>query len=319
MEKSLRMKMLTDMVRIRSFEDMVLYLDRRGELPGFVHLYSGEEASGVGVCSALTDNDFITSTHRGHGHLIAKGADPKKMMAELYGKVTGYNKGKGGSMHIADAKIGFLGANGIVGAGIPLATGAALSCQYRETKDIAVCMFGDGASLEAMFYESLNIAKVFNLPCVYVCENNLYGEQKFLEKISATKRVSERAQTFGIPTQIVDGNDVEAVREAMLVAAERARSGGGPTLLENLTYRYRPHCEGNTDYLRTEEEKRYWMEERDPIMLYSKKLISDGVAMQEEIDAIWTAAKQEIEEAVMFAKESLYPPVESAFEDVFAD
>lgn len=320
MEKALQVKMMRDMIRIRCFEEKVLYMDRRGEIPGFVHLYTGEEASAVGVCSAINTDDYITSTHRGHGHMIAKGADPKRMFAELLGKEAGYNKGKGGSMHIADSGIGFLGANGIVGAGIPLATGAALSSQYLENGKIAICMFGDGASLEATFYESLNIAALFKLPCVYVCENNLYGEQsKLYPKLVVTEHISDRAKMFGIPCEIVDGNDVEAVREAMLTAVERARTGGGPTLIENMTYRWLPHCQGNKDDFRSDEEKAYWREEKDPIMLYTKKLTEAGIMTEEEIETIWNEARQEIEDAVKFAEEAPFPPLESALEDVFAD
>ncbi len=319
MEKSLRIKMFTDMVRIRCFEDKVNYMDRRGELPGFVHLYWGEEASAVGICAALNKDDYITSTHRGHGHMIAKGASPKKMMAELLGKETGYNKGKGGSMHIADSEIGFLGANGIVGAGIPLATGAALSSQYLDNGKIAVCMFGDGASLEATFYESLNIASRFNLPCIYVCENNMYGEySKVYPKLSSTQYVIDRAKPFGFPCVKVDGNDVEAVREAAVEAAERARTGGGPTFIETITYRWAPHCQGNRDDYRPEEEKAYWRTQ-DPIKFYADKLIGEGVLSQEDVDNIWEASRQEIEEAVQFAFDSPYPALSSAFEDVFAD
>lgn len=319
MEKSLKIKMFTDMVRIRCFEDKVNELDRRGELPGFVHLYWGEEASGVGICSALNTDDYITSTHRGHGHMIAKGAVMTKMWAELFGKEAGYNKGKGGSMHIADSEIGFLGANGIVGAGLPLATGAALSAQYLDNGKVSVCMFGDGASLEATFYESMNIAAVFNLPVIFVCENNKYAEySRTFPKLSSTEHVIDRARPFGFPCVQVDGTDVEAVRAAALEAVERARTGGGPTFIETLCYRWAPHCQGNRDDYRPEEEKAYEREHRDPIKLYAAKLLEAGVLNQEDIDRIWAAAIQEVEEAVQFAYDAPYPPLSSALEDVFA-
>lgn len=319
MEKSLRIKMFTDMVRIRCFEDKVNFLDRRGELPGFVHLYWGEEASGVGICSALNKDDYVTSTHRGHGHMLAKGADPNKMMAELYGKVTGYNKGKGGSMHIADSEIGFLGANGIVGAGAPLATGAALSSQYLDEKKVAVCLFGDGASLEATFYECMNIASVFKLPIIFVCENNKFAEfSRTYPKLSSTEFVIDRARPFGFPCVQVDGTDVEAVREVALEAVERARTGGGPTFIETLCYRWAPHCQGNRDDYRPEEEKAYEREHRDPIKLYAAKLIAEGVMTQEDVDKVWEDARKEIDDAVQFAYDSPFPSLESALEDVFA-
>ncbi len=320
MENSLRIKMFTDMVRIRCFEDKVNFLDRRGELPGFVHLYWGEEASAVGICSALNDDDYVTSTHRGHGHMIAKGGDMGRMMAELYGKEAGYNKGKGGSMHIADSNKGFLGANGIVGAGLPLATGAALSCQYLNNGRVAVCMFGDGASLEATFYESLNIASVFKLPAIYVCENNMYAEySRTYPKLSSTECVITRAQPFGFPCVQVDGTDVEAVRAAALEAVERARNGGGPTFIETLCYRWAPHCQGNRDNYRPEEEKTFEREHRDPTKLYAQKLMSEGVLTQEEIDKIWDNARNEVDAAVQFAYDAPYPPLSSALEDVFVD
>lgn len=320
MEKALRIKMLTDMIRIRRFDEKVEVLDRRGEIPGFVHLYWGEEASGVGICSALNKTDYITSTHRGHGHMIAKGASMKKMMAELYGKEAGYNKGKGGSMHIADSEIGFLGANGIVGGGIPLATGAGLSAQYLNDGKIAVCMFGDGASLEATFYESLNIASLFKLPVVYVCEHNVYAEYSIVyPKLSVTEYVMDRAQAFKLPCVKVDGNDVEAVREAALVAVERARSGNGPSFIETLTYRWAPHCQGNRDDYRPEEEKEYYRTQQDPIILYKNKLLKENVITEEEFQKICTEVDQEIEEAVQYAYDMPYPPLSSAYEDVYAE
>ncbi|HAA80615.1 MAG TPA: pyruvate dehydrogenase (acetyl-transferring) E1 component subunit alpha, partial [Thermoanaerobacter sp.] len=306
------------MVKIRKFEEKVAELFAQGKVLGFVHLYIGEEATAVGVCENLEDKDYITSTHRGHGHLIAKGGDLKYMMAELYGKETGYCKGKGGSMHIADATKGILGANGIVGGGFPIAAGAALSAKMRGTDQVAVCFFGDGASNQSTFHEALNIASIWKLPVVFVCENNLYGISMRQDKHQAIKDVADRAIGYGIPGVTVDGNDVLAVYEVAKEAINRARSGAGPTLVECKTYRYRGHFEGDPTIYRSKEEVEEWLA-KDPILRLSKHILDNDVATEKELKDIEARIVEEVEEAVRFAEESPYPKEEAAVEDVYTD
>lgn len=247
--------LLEKMLVIREFETTVQKHFAEGEIPGFVHLYLGEEAVGVGACSALKEEDYITSTHRGHGHLLARGGDIKKTMAEIFGKATGYNKGKGGSMHIADVSLGILGANGIVGAGLPIAAGSGISAQILGKESVTICFFGDGASNRGTFHEAINLASVWNLPVVFVCENNMYGismpqYRADGRKGQNIKDVSDRAVAYGISGVTVDGNDVMAVREAVIEAVKKARANGGPSLVECKTYRWRGHFEGDpTVYL----------------------------------------------------------------------
>ncbi|ABY94447.1 pyruvate dehydrogenase E1 component alpha subunit [Thermoanaerobacter thermohydrosulfuricus] len=310
--------MYTRMVKIRKFEEKVAELFAQGKVLGFVHLYIGEEATAVGVCENLEDKDYITSTHRGHGHLIAKGGDLKYMMAELYGKETGYCKGKGGSMHIADATKGILGANGIVGGGFPIAAGAALSAKMRGTDQVAVCFFGDGASNQSTFHEALNIASIWKLPVVFVCENNLYGISMRQDKHQAIKDVADRAIGYGIPGVTVDGNDVLAVYEVAKEAINRARSGAGPTLVECKTYRYRGHFEGDPTIYRSKEEVEEWLA-KDPILRLSKHILDNDVATEKELKDIEARIVEEVEEAVRFAEESPYPKEEAAVEDVYTD
>lgn len=310
--------MYTRMVKIRKFEEKVAELFAQGKVLGFVHLYIGEEATAVGVCENLEDKDYITSTHRGHGHLIAKGGDLKYMMAELYGKETGYCKGKGGSMHIADATKGILGANGIVGGGFPIAAGAALSAKMRGTDQVAVCFFGYGASNQSTFHEALNIASIWKLPVVFVCENNLYGISMRQDKHQAIKDVADRAIGYGIPGVTVDGNDVLAVYEVAKEAINRARSGAGPTLVECKTYRYRGHFEGDPTIYRSKEEVEEWLA-KDPILRLSKHILDNDVATEKELKDIEARIVEEVEEAVRFAEESPYPKEEAAVEDVYTD
>jgi len=310
-------EMYRGMLRIRHFEDRVKELFAAGEMPGFVHLYLGEEAVAVGSCSALNDDDYITSTHRGHGHILAKGGEMRCMMAELYGKATGYNKGKGGSMHIAWPELGILGANGIVSAGIPIATGAALSAKYQENDKVALCFFGDGAASEGTFHESVNIASAFDLPVVYVCENNMYGVGTRQSDVRNIEDIADRAVGYGIPGLVVDGNDVIAVFEAVSEAVKRARKGEGPTLIECKTYRWRTHFEGEPDTYRPPEEVEAWLK-REPIAPYRKKLIEQGVITEEKAQEIEQSVLDELEEAVEFARTSPLPEPETALEDVWA-
>lgn len=310
-------QMYSGMLRIRHFENRVKDLFAAGEMPGFVHLYLGEEAVAVGACSALKDDDYITSTHRGHGHILAKGGEMKYMMAELYGKATGYNKGKGGSMHIAWPKLGILGANGIVGGGIPIATGAAFSAKYRKSGQVAVCFFGDGAASEGTFHESVNIASAFDLPVVYVCENNLYGVGTRQRDVRNIEDIADRGTAYGIPGLVVDGNNVIAVYEAVYEAVKRARNGEGPSLLECKTYRWRTHFEGEPDTYRPPEEVKAWLK-REPIAPYRKELIEQGVIDETKAKQIEKEVQKELEEAVEFARTSPLPNPETALEGLWA-
>ena len=305
------------MLMIRFFEDRVRELFASGEMPGFVHLYLGQEAVAVGACTALNDDDFITSTHRGHGHIIAKGGEMKFMMAELYGKATGYNKGKGGSMHIAWPKLGILGANGIVSGGIPIATGAAMSAKLRKSGQVVVCFFGDGASNEGTFHESLNIAGAFDLPVVYVCENNLYAVSTRQSKVRKVEDIADRAVGYGMPGLVVDGNDVIAVYEAVQEAVDRARAGEGPTLVECKTYRWRAHFEGEVDTYRPPEEVEAWLK-REPIAPYRKLLVEQGVLSEAEAQAVEQDVIRELEDAIEFARISPLPEPETALQDLWA-
>ncbi len=310
-------RMLELMLKIRHFENRVKELFAAGEIPGFVHLYLGQEAIAAGVCATLNQDDYITSTHRGHGHIIAKGADMKYMMAELYGKATGYNKGKGGSQHIAWPGLGILGANGIVSGGIPIATGAAMSAKLRKSGQVAVAFFGDGASNEGAFHESLNIAAAFNLPVVYVCENNLYGVGTRQSRVRKIEDIADRASGYGMPGLVVDGNNVLAVYEASLEAVKRARMGEGPTLIECKTYRWRTHFEGEPDTYRPPEEVEAWMR-REPIAPYRRHLIEQGIISASEADALEQRVIAQVDEAVEFARNSPFPAPESALEDLWA-
>lgn len=305
------------MCRIRAFETKVQELFAANMIPGFVHLSIGEEAVAAGVSSVLRPDDYITSTHRGHGHVLAKGAEPRRMMAELFGKKTGYCKGKGGSMHIADFSVGVLGANGVVAGGFPIAVGAGLSCKLRGTDQVVVCYFGDGASNRGPVHEAMNMASIWKLPILFVCENNQYASTTAMSYSTSVERIAIRAAGYSMPGVTVDGNDVLAVKEAAAQAVARARRGEGPTLLEALTYRWRGHFEGDPQRYRTKEE----VEEakvRDPILklaavLRKKKLFPKGLE-----DKIQNEVQEEIEEAVRFAQESPYPEPEEALEDLYA-
>ncbi len=305
------------MLKIRHFEDRVKDLFAAGEMPGFVHLYLGQEAVAVGACAPLNDDDYITSTHRGHGHIIAKGGDVKLMMAELYGKATGYNKGKGGSMHIADPRLGILGANGIVGAGLPIATGAGLSAKLRKSGQVAVCFFGDGASNQGTFHEAINIAAAFDLPVVYVCENNLYAVGTRQSDVRKVEDIADRGVGYAIPGLAIDGNDAIAVYEACKEAVDRARAGMGPTLIECKTYRWRTHFEGEPDTYRPPEEVEAWIR-REPIAPYRKSLIEQGVLTEAEAAEVEAKVLEELNQAVEFARTSPLPEPESALEDLWA-
>ena len=315
------LEMLEKMLEIREFESSVQQHFAEGEIPGFVHLYLGEEAIAVGACEALEDDDYITSTHRGHGHLLAKGGDVKKMMAEIFGKEAGYNLGKGGSMHIADVSLGILGANGIVGAGLPIAAGSGISSEVNDTDAVTVCFFGDGASNRGTFHEALNMASVWDLPVVFVCENNMYGismpqYQDDGRKGQNIKDVADRAVGYGISGITIDGNDVMAVNEAVNEAVKKARNGGGPSLVECKTYRYRGHFEGDPTNYRDDEELEEW-KKKDPIKQFTNFLLDEEIATEEEIQEVRDKIDQEIEEAVEFAQESEFPAPEDVTNNVY--
>ncbi|WP_371371785.1 thiamine pyrophosphate-dependent dehydrogenase E1 component subunit alpha [Sporomusa aerivorans] len=305
------------MLTIRAFESKAVELFADNQLPGFVHLYLGEEAVATGVCGSLSDKDFITSTHRGHGHLIAKGGKVDLMMAELFGKATGYCKGKGGSMHIADVELGILGANGIVGAGQPIAAGAAFACKYKKTDAVAVCFFGDGASNRGTFHEALNMASVWKLPLVFICENNMYGISNCQRDHMRVTDVSDRAAAYGIPGMTVDGNDVVAVYEAASEAIERARRGDGPSLVECKTWRWRGHFEGDPGAYKDPAEQEAWLK-KDPIPRFAEKLLELKVATAAELDAIREKVQAQIDAAIRFSQESPDPSPEEALTDVYA-
>ena len=314
-----QLEMLRSMQTIRRFEERASDDYQAGAIYGVVHCYIGEEAVAVGVCSALNRDDQIISTHRGHGHCLAKGADLNRMMAELYGRQTGYCKGKGGSMHIADFSIGMLGANGIVAGGIPIVTGAGLAAQLEGKGRVAVSFFGDGASNAGPFHESINIAATWKLPMLYVCENNLYSAGTIAAETLALSDVAARAAGYGIPGVVVNGNDVMAVYEAAEAAVNRARAGQGPTLIECKTYRWRGHTErpGQADP-RPQEEIEEWRQQ-DPISRFATSLMEHGLLTEEAWQKMDAEILATIEDAVKFSEESPFPEPEAAVEDVFAE
>jgi len=301
----LLLRMYRTMVLIRCFEDTVERLFKQGEIPGFLHVYKGEEAVAVGVCTALRDDDYVTSTHRGHGHAIAKGVDVKILMAELMGKATGTNKGLGGSMHIAWIEKGFLGANGIAGGGIPHSLGAAFASKYKGLDRVSVAFFGEGAASQGVFYESLNIAALWRLPVIFVCENNQYAVTTHISKQTAVSEIHRKAQAFGIPSLLVDGMDVVAVYNAAVKAVERARKGEGPSFIECQTYRYGGHYVGDPEKYRDKEEVKKWME-KDPLKIMKNRLVGSGMLSNDEDAKIWEWARVTVEDAVKFARESPY-------------
>lgn len=307
------------MQTIRIFEEKIVDLYARGMVPGLAHLYIGEEAIAAGVCAVLKEDDYITSTHRGHGHVIAKGAELPPMMAELFGKKDGYGKGKGGSMHIADFKKGILGANGIAGGGLPIAVGAGWSAKWRKTSQVTACFFGDDASNNGTFHESLNLASLHKLPVVFVCENNLYGISCSQAKHTSIIDIATRAAAYDMPGVVVDGNDVNEVYSATQKAVKRARAGEGPSLIECKTYRWRGHHEGDPNQgarYRTKEEIETW-KKKCPLDRLSKQLLKSKAATKKKIKAIDTEVEAAIEEAVAFAKASEFPAPDELYDDVY--
>ncbi|MCG3206562.1 MAG: Acetoin:2,6-dichlorophenolindophenol oxidoreductase subunit alpha [Anaerolineae bacterium] len=306
------------MLIIRQFELRAINERRNGLIPGFIHSCVGQEATAVGACAALNADDVITSTHRGHGHLLAKGGEPKLMMAELAARSTGYCGGKGGSLHMTDFDLGILGANGIVAGGIPMASGAALAFKMRGESRVALAFFGDGAVNEGAFHEAANLAGLWKLPMIFFCENNLYGEGTPQNKQAPVADLSIRAEGYAFPGVIVDGNDVLAVLEATQAAVDRARAGQGPTFVEGKTYRYRGHYEGDPMVYRTKEEMAEWRQ-RDPISTFRQRLLDAGLAAEAELAEIEAGVQAELDAAVEFAANSPQPQPESALEGVYGD
>lgn len=319
LDKQKLLKMYRNMLRIRRFEERLAEESAQGNIPGLLHLYVGEEAVAVGACSALRKDDYITSTHRGHGHCIAKGGDLRKMMAELFGKETGYCKGRGGSMHIAAPDIGIVGCSAIAGAGIPIGAGVALSIKLRKTDQVCVSFFGDGASNTGAFHEGMNLAALWQLPVVYVLENNLYAISTPASRSTRLKNISDRAAAYGMHGVIADGMDVLSVYEAVSDAVARARRGEGPTLVECKTYRFRGHHEGDPkkgETYRAKQEMDEW-EKRDAILRLAERTIEDRKATQAELDTINQEVMKEIDDAVAFAKQSPSPKPEDATSYLF--
>ena len=314
--KELAVKLLKQMMQIRQFEDKIMELLAKNIAEGGSHLYAGMEAVAVGAISVINPDDYITSTHRGHGHAIAKDGDLKALMAEILGKKTGVCKGKGGSLHLADLSKGNLGANGIVGGGIGIATGAGLSIKLQKQKKVVLCFFGDGATNNGIFFECLNMASLWKLPVVYICENNKYAMSVSVERSHAVKDITKKALAFDIPAENVDGQDVLAVREVVGKWVNYAREGNGPSFVVANTYRYYGHSRSDPRVYRTREEEKFWRE-RDPIIIFSNRMKEQNILTEEEINAIEEEVKKEIEEAVEFAINSPYPEPEELYTDLY--
>jgi len=305
------------MVTIRQFETMAGDLFAAGKIPGFIHLSIGQEASAVGVCSCLRKDDYLTTTHRGHGHIIAKGADLNKMVAELLGKKTGYCKGKGGSMHIADFSIGILGANGVVAGGLPIIGGAGFSIKMRKTDQVAVCFFGDGASNRGPVHEVMNLAAVWKLPILFVIENNQFASTTPLQAACSIDDLCKRAAGYNMPGIAVDGNDVLRVREVTLQAVERARRGDGPSLIENKTYRIKGHFEGDPQKYRAEEEIQRWQDQKDPVRRFAQFLADQNLLNPDLDRQIRQEVAARLSAALKYAEDSPFPQPHEAMEDLF--
>lgn len=317
MEDQVLLSLYRQMVRMRLFEEKLLELFSTRIMPGTMHQYNGQEAVAAGVCAHLDNNDYVTSTHRGHGHCVAKGADLNAVMAEMFAKTTGSCGGFGGSMHIADFSAGMLGANGIVGAGIPIAVGAGLTCKYKKTGGVSVVFFGDGASNEGAFHEAMNLAAVWHLPVLFICENNLYGFSTHYKKTMLLDDIADRAGAYGIPGVAVDGMDVLAVYQAAEQAVKRARQGDGPTLIECKTYRFRGHSRFEDPSYRTKEELNEWLK-KDPIKLFMAYLQDNTKIGSDQLEKIDAQAANEIEEAVTFAENSPEPKADDYKKYIFA-
>ena len=305
------------MVRIRAFEERANTEWHAGNVPGHLHLYSGQEATAVGVIANLRLDDFVVGTHRGHGHVMAKGGDSKRMMAEVWGKAGGYCKGKGGSMHMADASLGILGSNGIVGASLPIATGVGLACQYQGTDRVCACFFGDGASDRGTFHESLDLASVWNLPVIYVCENNSFAVSTHADEHMNIADVAVRAAGYGMPGMVVDGNDVVAVWQVTAEAVARARAGGGPCLIECKTWRRHGHFTGDPAEYRDNDTHQDWLK-NDPLIRCAELLVLESWATTDELDRIRLEAQAEMDAAVEYSRNSPWPTLDELTTGVYA-
>lgn len=317
LDDSIKIEMLRKMYQIRHFENETEQFIIRGMIHGTCHLYTGEEATAVGAIYAINDDDYITSTHRGHGHCIAKGADLNIMMAELLGKRTGYCKGKGGSMHIADVGSGNLGANGVVGGSIGIATGAALTCKMKRNGKIVVCFFGDGAANQGIFHGSINMASIWDLPIIYLCENNVYGMSTSVKEAFNIEKISDRKCAYGIEGLTIDGNNLAEVFNAVSHFTGECRAGRGPVLIESLTYRWSGHSKSDAQVYRTREEIRQWVE-RGPIERYKKILINQKILTEKEDRDLEKEVIGQLEKATKFARESPFPEPSEVEEDVYA-
>jgi TPP-dependent pyruvate/acetoin dehydrogenase alpha subunit len=317
--KAEKLDLYRKMLTVRAFEEKAGELFAQNLIPGFIHLSIGEEASSVGTCSVLRDDDYVASTHRGHGHLIAKGADPKKMFAELFGRKTGYCKGKGGSMHIADFSLGILGANGVVGGGFPIIIGAGLSIKLRKADQVGLVFFGDGAANRGTFHEAVNMAAIWKLPVIFVCENNLYASTTPASYSLAGGSIAGRAAAYGIPGYVVNGNDILEVRKTVGVAVKKAREGNGPSIVENKTYRFRGHFEGDPQRYRTTDEIEDYKRKHDPILLFKATLSKDGILTEKRDSSLRDEVATAIEEAVRYAQEQPLPRPEEALEDLYVN
>ncbi len=317
-DKKRKLEMYRSMRMCRMFEEKIYYLFLEGRLPGTIHQSLGQEATAVGVCSALESSDMVTSTHRPHSHAIARGVPIDSLTAELFAKLTGCCRGKGGSMHVGDVEAGMLPAIAIVGGAIPLATGYALAFKQLKQPNIVACFFGEGAANIGSFHEAINMAAIWDLPVVFVCENNRYAASTAVEKVMKVKHVSERAAAYGIPGINADGNDVEVVYEAMRKAAARARSGKGPTLLELETFRFCGHSRSDPGHYRTPEEVKKW-KERDPIQIFQARLLEEGILKAGDAERITTEIEQELDAAITQAEQDPSPEPEDCLTDVFVD
>ncbi|MCL4417068.1 MAG: thiamine pyrophosphate-dependent dehydrogenase E1 component subunit alpha [Actinobacteria bacterium] len=314
--KKLQIEMLRRLIEVRRFEEMTIKHSRSGKIGGYLHPYIGEEAVAVGACMAINKEDYITSTHRGHGHCIAKGGDLNKMMAELFGKSTGYCKGRGGSMHIADTELGILGANGIVGGGIPIAVGAGLTCKMEGKRRVTICFFGDGAQNNGVFHESLNMAAIYKIPAIFICENNLYANSMNVKDSTACKNIADRSHAYDIPGYIVDGSDVIEVYAIVKKAVKRARSGEGSSLVEAKTYRFFGHHVNDPAIYREKEEVEYHIKEKDPVVNFKNKLLKEKIITKEDIDEIESEIEKKIDCAIHFAEESAEPDLDEFLEKI---
>jgi len=317
--KEEKLALYKKMLTVRAFEEKTGELFAQNLIPGFIHLSIGEEASSVGTCSVLREDDYVASTHRGHGHLIAKGADPKRMFAELFGKKAGYCKGKGGSMHIADFSLGILGANGVVGGGFPIMIGAGLSIKLRKTGQVGVVFFGDGAANRGTFHEAANMAAIWKLPVIFVCENNLYASTTPAAYSLAGGSIAGRASAYGIPGYVVNGDDILEVRKTVGAAVKQARKGNGPSIVENKTYRFRGHFEGDPQRYRTKNEIEDFKSKHDPIQLFKAALTKEGILTEKLDKDLRDGVATLIEEAVRYGQDQPLPQPEEALEDLYTN